>query len=48
MINICKDCGHRHRGEAQCKFCDCCWIVLKEKTKKLSWWQRYVNWLFGE
>jgi len=46
MINICKDCGHRHRGEAQCKFCDCHWT--EDKPKKLSLWQRYVNWLFGE
>jgi hypothetical protein len=41
MINICKDCGHRHRGEAQCKFCDCCW-----KTKK-SWFQKFLNWWAG-
>ena len=33
MINvvngICMDCGHRHRGIAQCSFCDCVWETLK-------------------
>ena len=31
--------------------CDCCTckpLVLKSEPKKLSLWQRYVNWLFGE
>jgi hypothetical protein len=33
MINvvngICMDCGHRHRGIAQCSFCDCVWETVK-------------------
>jgi len=33
MINvvngICTDCGHRHRGIAQCNFCDCVWETIK-------------------
>ena len=31
MINngICMDCGHRHRGIAQCSFCDCVWETIK-------------------
>jgi len=31
MINngICIDCGHRHRGIAQCSFCDCVWETIK-------------------
>jgi hypothetical protein len=44
MINICKDCGHRHRGQAQCKFCDCCWKVLEVKK---SWWKKFINWWAG-
>jgi hypothetical protein len=31
-----------------CDSCSCTPLVLKEEPKKLSWWQRYVNWLFGE
>jgi len=35
MINvvngICMDCGHRHRGIAQCSFCDCVWEITQEK-----------------
>jgi len=50
MINtICYDCGHRHRGVAQCKFCDCCWeqpLILEDsKMKKL--WDKFVAWLFS-
>ena len=33
MINvvngICMDCGHRHRGIAECSFCDCVWETIK-------------------
>jgi hypothetical protein len=31
-----------------CDNCTCKPLVIKEEPKKLSWWQRYVNWLFGE
>ena len=32
-----------------CDSCTCKPLVLKdEPKKKLSLWQRYVNWLFGE
>ena len=31
-----------------CDHCSCTPLVLKEESKKLSLWQRYVNWLFGE
>ena len=31
MINngICMECGHRHRGIAQCSFCNCIWETIK-------------------
>ena len=31
-----------------CDSCTCKPLVLKDEPKKLSLWQRYVNWLFGE
>ena len=31
-----------------CDSCTCKPSVLKSKPKKLSWWKRYVNWLFKE
>jgi len=31
-----------------CDSCSCKPLVLKSEPKKLSWWQRYVNWLFKE
>jgi len=54
MINvvngICMDCGHRHRGIAQCSFCDCVWEITQEKIniikkikevlKRLLFWTR--------
>jgi len=27
MTSICSDCGHRHRGVPECKFCDCVWVT---------------------
>ena len=47
MINngICTDCGHRHRGIAQCRFCDCVWetikIVEENMIKKI--WNKIKN-----
>ena len=49
MINvvngICMDCGHRHRGIAQCRFCDCVWetikIVEENMIKKI--WNKIKN-----
>ena len=49
MINvvngICMDCGHRHRGIAQCSFCDCVWetikIVEENMIKKI--WNKIKN-----
>ena len=50
MINvvngICMDCGHRHRGIAQCSFCDCVWEKIsmikkiKEFLRRLIFWTR--------
>ena len=50
MTSICKDCGHRHRGIAECKFCNCVWEVAQEKIsmikkikellKRLLFWTR--------
>ena len=31
-----------------CDHCSCTPLVIKEEPKKLSWWRRYVNWLFKE
>ena len=31
-----------------CDSCTCKPLVLKDEPKKLSLWQRYVDWLFGE
>ena len=36
MSSICKDCGHRHRGIAECKFCDCVWEVAQEKISMIK------------
>ena len=50
MSSICSDCGHRHRGIPECKFCDCVWEVAQEKIsmikkikellKRLLFWTR--------
>jgi len=52
MINvvngICMDCGHRHRGIAQCSFCDCVWEVVTldhnwiEAVK--TWFKKLIFW----
>ena len=31
-----------------CDSCTCKPLMLKDEPKKISWWQRYVNWLFKE
>jgi hypothetical protein len=52
MINvvngICMDCGHRHRGIAQCSFCDCVWETVTldhnwiEAVK--TWFKKLIFW----
>ena len=48
MSSICKDCGHRHRGIAECKFCDCVWETVKldhsliEAVK--AWFKKLLFW----
>jgi|TARA_B100000085_G_scaffold244339_1_gene236760 hypothetical protein len=49
MINngICTDCGHRHRGIAECSFCDCVLetvLVLKESFIKRLW-NKIKSWI---
>ena len=51
MSSICRDCGHRHRGIPECKFCDCVWVTeiitmdhdfietIKSWFKKLIFWR---------
>ena len=51
MSSICSDCGHRHRGIPECKFCDCVWVTeiitmdhdfietIKSWFKKLMFWR---------
>jgi hypothetical protein len=51
MSSICSDCGHRHRGIPECKFCDCVWVTeiitmdhdfietIKSWFKKLIFWR---------
>jgi hypothetical protein len=40
MINvvngICMDCGHRHRGVAECSFCECVWETVQEKISMIK------------
>ena len=35
-------------GTCICDKCDCRTRILGAPEKKKSWWQRYVDWLFGE
>ena len=46
MSSICKDCGHRHRGIAECKFCDCVWetVTLDDKWVKAvkAWFKKLL------
>jgi len=48
MSSICKDCGHRHRGIAECTFCDCVWETvtldhsLIEAVK--AWFKKLLFW----
>jgi len=57
---FCKSCDHRCHCVGQgyyvsvdkcdtcvCERCECGPVILGAPTKK-SWWQRYVDWLFGE
>jgi|10_taG_2_1085330.scaffolds.fasta_scaffold32098_3 hypothetical protein len=40
MSTICVDCGHRHRQNPQCLYCDCFSGVLqKEKTMLKKIWK---------
>ena len=60
MKKFCKSCNHRCHCVGQgyfvsrdkcdiciCERCECGPEVLGAPVKK-SWWQRYVDWLFGE
>ena len=49
MTSICSDCGHRHRGVPECKFCNCVWVTeiitidhnLIETIK--GWFKKFFN-----
>ena len=48
MSSICKDCGHRHRGIAECSFCDCVWetVTLDDKWVNAvkAWFKKLIFW----
>ena len=48
MSSICKDCGHRHRGIAECNFCDCVWetVTLDDKWVNAvkAWFKKLIFW----
>lgn len=48
MSSICKDCGHRHRGIAECNFCDCVWetVTLDDKWVNAikAWFKKLLFW----
>ena len=45
---FCIDCSHKHRGIAQCNYCDCDWsipkIVLEDSMLKKIW-NKIKSWL---
>ena len=46
---FCLDCSHKHRGIAQCNYCDCDWsipkIVLEEDNMLKKLWRKIKDWL---
>ena len=50
LNGFCSSCSHKHRGVAQCKYCDCSWETVIEKTeesmniiKKI--WNKIKSWI---
>ena len=50
LSGFCSSCNHKHRGVAQCKYCDCSWETVIEKTeesmniiKKI--WNKIKSWI---
>ncbi len=45
---ICMDCGHRHRGIPECKFCDCVWKTVTLDHKWIEsikrWFKKLIFW----
>ena len=51
MINICVDCGHRHRGVIECNYCDCGHtpLIMTEDNmvkKIIKWIWKVICWPF--
>ena len=46
---FCLDCSHKHRGIAQCNYCDCDWsipkIVLEKDNMLKKLWRKIKDWL---
>jgi hypothetical protein len=43
---FCIDCSHKHRGIAQCNYCDCNWtLVLEEDNMLKKIWNKIKSWL---